>query len=283
MGSIEFDFADETVLVTGASSGIGRAIALEFAAAGAMVINADRREEPRDEDAVTPTHELIREDGGEAAFVETDVSEPAQLEAAIELTREYGGLNVMVNNAGVHVTESVLDITEEQYERLHDVNVKGCLFGCQAAAREMLEPEGAAGENDASDGDAGGSADSDATDEAGCIINMASISSTMAKPRQIGYESTKGAIRMITRSAALELAPDVRVNALAPGRTATEFGASSAAEKRQSVDGELLKPIPMGRAGVPDDLTGAALFLASDRADYVTGEVFYVDGGYQVL
>lgn len=261
MGTTDFDFEDETVLVTGASSGIGRAIALEFAAAGATVINADRRADPKDEQTQTPTHERITADGGDAAFVETDVSEPSQIETAVELARDHGGVDVMVNNAGVHLTESLLDISETQFDTLHDVNVKGCLFGCQAAARDMLE-----------------------RDEPGCILNMASISSTMAKPRQIGYESTKAAIRMLTRSAALELAPDVRVNALAPGRTTTEFGDSSAEQKRRSVDdGELLKPIPMGRAGTPDDVTGAALFLASDRAAYVTGETVTVDGGYQVL
>ncbi len=261
MGTTEFDFAGETALVTGGSSGIGRALALSFADAGATVVVADRREAPRGDDAAAPTHEAVERDGGRAAFVETDVSDPAQVRTAVEATREFGGVDVMVNNAGVHLTESVLDIDPEQFDRLHAVNVGGCLFGCRAAARDMRE-----------------------RGVDGCILNMSSISATMAKPEQIGYESTKGAIRMITRSAALELAPDIRVNAVAPGRTATAFGDSSAAEKRRSVEaGDLLKPIPMGRAGTVDDVTGAALFLASDAAGYVTGETVHVDGGYQVV
>ena len=261
MGTTDFDFDDETVLITGASSGIGRAIALRFAAAGATVINADVDEKPRDESESTPTHERIQEEGRRSAYVETDVSVPADLEAAVAVAGEHGGLDVLVNNAGIHITESVLELSEEQFDRIHEVNVKGCLFGCQAAARDMRD-----------------------RGVEGSIINMASISSTMAKPRQIAYESTKGAVLMITRSAALELAPEIRVNALAPGRTATEFGASSAIEKQRSVEeGDMLKPIPMGRSGVTEDLTGAALFLASEDASYVTGELFHVDGGYQVL
>ena len=257
MGTTDFDFAGETVLVTGGSSGIGRALARAFADAGAAVVVADRRERPRDDDATVPTREAIERDGGRAEFVETDVSDPAQVETAVGAARELGGVDVMVNNAGVHLTESVLSIDPERFERLHAVNVRGCLFGCQAAARDMRE-----------------------RGVEGTVLNVSSISATMAKPEQIGYESTKGAIRMITRSAALELAPDVRVNAVAPGRTATAFGDSSAADKRRSVAADdLLKPIPMERAGTVDDVTGAALFLASDAAGYVTGEVHVADGG----
>lgn len=262
MGTTTFDFSGETVIVTGASSGIGREVAFAFADAGATVLNASRRPESKDEGADLPTHERIREDGGRADFVETDVSHPDQIERAVEYAREYGGVDVFVNNAGIHITESVLDLTEEQFDRIHDVNVKGYFFGCQAAANDMID-RGVEGQ----------------------IVNMASISSTMAKPRQIAYESTKGAIQMITRSSALELAEHgIRVNALAPGRIATEFGEMSAEEKAASVkENDLIKPIPLGRAGVSEDVTGATLFLASEDAAYVTGEMFYVDGGFQVL
>ena len=261
MGSSTFQFAEETVVITGASSGIGRAIACRFGEAGATVINADIEEEPNDAKATRPTHERIQDDGGDAHFVETDVSDPDDLEFAIDAARAFGGVDIMVNNAGIHITESVLDLTEAQFDRIHEVNVKGCLFGCQAAARDMRD-----------------------RGVCGSILNMASISSTMAKPRQIAYESTKGAVKMITRSAAIELAPDIRVNALAPGRTATEFGASTAAEKAASVaDQSMLKPVPMNRVGQPGDLTGAALFLASEDASYITGEMVYVDGGYHTI
>lgn len=262
MREVSYDFSDETIVVTGGASGIGRALALAFGRAGATVVVADVRTAPKDDDADRPTHQRIEEAGGTAAFVETDVSDPAQVREAVGAAHEFGGVSVMVNNAGLHITESVRTLTEEQFDRIHGVNVKGTFFGTQAAVNDMLD-RGAPG----------------------CVVNLASISSTLAKPEQIAYESTKGAIRMITRSAALELAETgIRVNAVAPGRITTEFGASSAAEKAQSVrSGEMLKPIPMGRAGRPDDVTGAALFLASDDARYVTGELLHVDGGYRTL
>lgn len=262
MREVSYDFSDETVVVTGGSSGIGRELALSFAGSGASVLVADVREDPKDQDASTPTHHRITANGGEAVFVETDVSDPGQVRSAVEAARDLGGVSVMVNNAGLHITESVRTLTEEQFDRIHGVNVKGTFFGTQAAVNDML-----------------------AREAPGCVVNLASISSTQAKPEQIAYESTKGAIRMITRSAALELAETgIRVNAVAPGRVATEFGGSSAAEKARSVEtGEMLKPIPMGRAGRPADVTGAALFLASDDAAYVTGELLHVDGGYRTL
>ena len=262
MGSISYDFDGETVLITGASSGIGRELAFKFAEAEATVLNASRRPESKDEGAELPTHEQIVEDGGQADFLQTDASRPEQLEDAVEDAHAYGGVDIFVNNAGIHITESVLDVTEEQFDRIHETNVKGYFFGCQAAARDMIS-----------------------RGVEGTILNMASISSTMAKPEQIIYESTKGAIQMITRSSALELAEHgIRVNGLAPGRITTEFGEMSAEDKARSVqEGELLKPIPLNRAGTPDDVTGATLFLASDESEYITGEMFYVDGGYQVI
>jgi NAD(P)-dependent dehydrogenase (short-subunit alcohol dehydrogenase family) len=262
MGEASYDYGGETIVITGGSSGIGREIALRFAAAGAAVVNADVTAEPKDDGATRPTHEAIEDRGGRATYVETDVSDPAALRAAVDRAADYGGADVVVNNAGVHLSGSVRDVTEAEFDRIHEVNVKGTFFGTQAAANDMID-----------------------RGVEGSIVNMASISSTMAKPEQIAYESTKGAIRMITRSAALELAEEgIRVNAVAPGRTTTEFGGSTAAEKGESVRrGDLLKPIPLGRAGHPDDCAEAALFLASDNADYVTGELLFVDGGYQVI
>ena len=261
MGTTTYEYHGDTVLVTGASSGIGRDIALKFADSGATVINASRREESKDADGDVPTHELIEQRGGESAFIETDVSKVPEIERAVSACRDYGGLDIMVNNAGIHIGGSVLEITPEEFDKIHRINVRGYFFGCQAAASDMIE-----------------------RNATGSIINIASISSTMAKPGQIVYESTKGAIRMITRSASLDLADhDIRVNAIAPGRIATEFADGMSAEEmaRTAAEGDMLKSIPMRRAGFPEDVSYATLFIASDQAAYITGEMLYVDGGYQ--
>jgi NAD(P)-dependent dehydrogenase (short-subunit alcohol dehydrogenase family) len=258
MENLQFDFTDETVVVTGGSSGIGRAIALAFGDAGATVLNADIRPDPKDTGAELPTHERI--EAGTGVYVETDVSEPAALEAVIDEARSYGGVDVLVNNAGLFVRGDLASVSPADFERIHAVNTGGVFFGCQAAATEMREGSG------------------------GAIVNIASISSTHAQSEQIPYDSTKGAIRMITRGAALELADDgVRVNAVAPGHVATEFGAGAAKKEAAVEADELAKPIPLDRPGYPVDIAPAVLFLASDAAAYITGELLYVDGGWQVF
>jgi NAD(P)-dependent dehydrogenase (short-subunit alcohol dehydrogenase family) len=261
MGSVSYDFGGETVVVTGGSSGIGRAIALRFGEAGAAVVNADLRAEPKDEGADAPTHEKIRDEGGEAAFVECDVTDTDAVRAAVDRARDFGGVDVMVNNAGLFERAPLEEVTRESFDRIHDVNAGGVFFGCQAAAEDMRE-----------------------RGEGGVVVNTASISSTHAQEKQISYDATKGAIKMITRGAALELADDdVRVNAVAPGHIATEFGSGAEKKKEAVKAGDLTKPVPLGRAGVPEDIAGAVLFLASEDADYVTGELLYVDGGWQAF
>ncbi len=260
MGRLTYDFDGETVIVTGGSSGIGRAVATRFGEAGAVVLIADLREEPKDQDAVTPTHELIEERGGQADYLEVDVTDATEIEAAVEHAADYGGVDVMINNAGYVHSAPLLEYPVEELERIMAVNVRGVFLGTKIAANDMRD-----------------------RDVEGCILNTASISSTIAQHDQVAYDASKGAVRMITRGAALELAPEIRVNAVAPGQIATEFasGWTDAAERGAAND-ELLKPVPMRRAGHPGDLAGAYCFLASEDADYVTGEVFHVDGGWQI-
>jgi NAD(P)-dependent dehydrogenase (short-subunit alcohol dehydrogenase family) len=261
MGDVHYDFDGETAIVTGGSSGIGRAIALGFGRSDATVVVADRREEPKDPDSEVPTHEAIEESGGDAAFVETDVSEPGQVESAVEAAREYGGVDVMVNNAGVFIGGSFTDYDSEDLDTGYEINVRGMFVGTQAAANDMLE-----------------------RGVEGSIVNTASISSNLAQHGQVAYDTTKGALRMLTRGAALELASEgIRVNATAPGQIATEFtedGTERTVER--AGDEGFLKPIPMERAGFPEDVADATLFLASDAAGYVTGELLAVDGGWQI-
>jgi NAD(P)-dependent dehydrogenase (short-subunit alcohol dehydrogenase family) len=261
MGRISFDFSDETVIVTGGSSGIGRAIALAFGEAGATVLNADIRADPKDTDADVPTQDRVDDLGGTGVFVETDVSDCEAIESVVAKAREFGGVDVMVNNAGWFTRGSVESVTPAIFERILGINAGGVFFGCQAAATDM---------RDRGDG--------------GVIVNTASISSTLAQADQIPYDATKGAIKMITRGAALEMAgDDIRVNAVAPGHIATEFGAGAEQKEQSVADGDLAKPIPLNRPGYPDDIAPAVLYLASDAADYVTGELLYVDGGWQTF
>ncbi|ERG89283.1 MAG: short-chain dehydrogenase [Halorubrum sp. J07HR59] len=139
MAEITYDYGDETVVITGASSGIGRATAMRFGAAGATVVNADLREEPKDDNAETPTHVAIEDAGGTARFVRTDVTDPAEVQAVIEAAHEFGGVDIMVNNAATHYTGSFLDVDPDELDRLLSVNVRGVLVGSQAAARDMIE------------------------------------------------------------------------------------------------------------------------------------------------
>ena len=262
MGSITGDFEDETVIVTGGSSGIGRAVALAFGEAGATVFNADVRSDPKDLDSEAPTHEAIEERGGEAEYVETDVSEPDQLEAVVTAAHEFGGVDVMVNNAGVHVNREFREVSREDFETVQQVNSRGVFFGTQIAAEDMIE-----------------------RNEPGVILNTASTTAVDPEWEHSHYAATKGAIRMITRSAALELAQHgIRVNSVAPGPIATEITEGWSERAAESVGSEEDEgpTTPPTRAGQPEDLTGAYLYLASEQADYVTGEQLQVDGGSQI-
>ena len=262
MNNLSFDFSGQTVIVTGGSSGIGRGIALKFGEAGANTIIADIREEPKDVDAVIPTHECILNRGGKSVFVKTDVSDPDQVISVVEAAHQFGGVDIMVNNAGIFLERPFLECEAAEFDRLHAINARGVFLGCQAAAQDMKE-----------------------RNRAGSIVNTASISANLAQHDLSMYQSTKGAVRMITRGAALELAEhDIRVNAVAPGAIATEFteGLTEDTEVGAKAD-EFIKPIPSARAGYPEDVAYAVLFLASEQADYVVGELLHVDGGWQII
>lgn len=262
MGTASYDYSDETVVITGGASGIGRAAAIRFGEAGANVIVADIQREPRDVDTHVPTDEAIVDVGGSAAFIDTDVSDPAAISAVVEAAREFGGVDVMINNAGRYIGKPFLEVDPEDLEALLRVNVYGVFLGCQIAAQDMIE-----------------------RGVTGSIINTASISSELAQLEQVQYDATKGAVKMITRGAALSLAAhEIRVNAIAPGQIATEFIPGLTTKQQELADAAgHYKPIPLGRAGHPTDLAGAYLFLASDDAEYITGEMLFVDGGWQIV
>lgn len=261
MASIEYDFEGETVIVTGGSSGIGRAIAMAFGRTGAAVIVADVREDPKEPDAA-PTHEAIIQQGGTAEYVETDVSDATDIESVIEAARQFGGIDIMVNNAAILGPRDILEVTTETLDRLHGVNVHGVLLGCKLAAKDMIERK-----------------------KPGVILNTSSVSSELSSPNHIEYDATKGAVRMITRTAAYQLADHgIRVNAIAPGLIPTYLSKGGPeAAKAALEDDHLPKEIAMDRPGTPTEVGNGALFLCSDAASYVTGEQLHIDGGYQIV
>lgn len=239
----------KAALITGAASGIGRAIAIRFAEAGADVVVADVQREPRE--GGKPTDELL----ADAVFVETDVSEVADLRAAVETAVEsFGGLDVMVNNAGIFPgSQPIETVTEEDYDRLIDINLKGVYFGSKIAAEAMRE-----------------------RGEGGSIINLSSIAGLIGYDEAAAYCASKGGVTNLTRELAVELGDDgIRVNAINPGVIETAMTTDDA-----PIVGTMDEQIPLHRDGQPEDVAGAALFLASDDSAYVTGHNLVVDGGY---
>jgi NAD(P)-dependent dehydrogenase (short-subunit alcohol dehydrogenase family) len=247
----------QTAVVTGASSGNGRAIAKRFAENGADVVVADIIREPRE--GGDPTDDLIEaETDATATFVECDVSNVDDIAAAVDAAEAFGGVDIMVNNAGIMGQESLFDTTEEDYQRLMNVNVKGVFFGSQIAAERMVE-----------------------SGTEGSIINLSSVGGLRGSSRVFLYSTTKGAVMLMTYSLAGILGQDgIRVNALHPGviKTAMTIEFEGGAVGTEDED-EIAETIPLRRIGTPKDVADAALFLASDLAGYVTAESLVVDGG----
>ncbi|NIC00742.1 SDR family oxidoreductase [Halobacterium sp. R2-5] len=245
----------KTAVITGASSGIGRTTAERFAEEGANVVVADIQEGPRE--GGSPTHEVVADQYGVGAtYVDCDVSDLDDLEAAVDAADEFGGVDVMVNNAGIFRQQAFTEVGEDEFDRMLDINVKGVYFGSQYAARKMVDSDG------------------------GNIINMSSVAGLEGSAGFVTYCTTKGAIRLMTYALAAELGPeDVRVNAIHPGLIETRM----TTEDVPIVGGEsgesFRQLIPSGRFGRPEEIADAALYLASDRSSYVNGESLVVDGG----
>jgi NAD(P)-dependent dehydrogenase (short-subunit alcohol dehydrogenase family) len=254
------DLTDSVALVTGGASGIGRETAITLAEHGADIVVADVREDPRlpeEEGNSThdsrPTHEFVREETDrEAHFVDCDVTDLDDLRVAVEAADELGGLDVMVNNAGLFRTVPFTDITEAEYDRLMAVNTKGVFFGSQIAAEAMDD---------------------------GAIINLSSIAARHGTGNHPVYSASKAAVRNLTASMADALGPDIRVNAVLPGVIDTAM----TREDVPTVGGERAERytdrIPLDHFGEPSDVAEAVAFLASDAAAYVSGEGLVVDGG----
>jgi NAD(P)-dependent dehydrogenase (short-subunit alcohol dehydrogenase family) len=245
----------KTAVVTGAMSGNGREISRLYAEHGANVVVADIREEPRQ--GGVPTHELINEQtDSDARFVSCDVTSKDDLKEAVETAKDLGGIDIMVNNAGVFRAEDFTSVTEDEFDLLMDINVKGVFFGTQVAAERMIETGG------------------------GSIINLSSVAGLNGTGDYVTYCTSKGAVRLMTYSTADALGPEgIRVNAIHPGVIETSMTTDDVPIVG-SEDGEaFLETIPSRRFGQPEDVADTALYLASDLSSYVNGESLTLDGG----
>ena len=247
--SVSFDLSGKRALVTGANTGIGQAIAVAIAEAGADVALAGRTEPAE-------TLRLIREAGRTAVNVSADLSSIQPIERVlVETVSGLGGIDILVNNAGIIRRNNLEDFTEEDWDAVIDTNLKSLFFLSQSAARHMM------------------------TQGAGKIINIASLLSFQGGIRVPSYAAAKSGVAGVTKAMANELAPHgVQVNAIAPGYIATNNTAALQADETRNR--QILERIPAGRWGRPADIAGAAVFLASTSSDYVTGQVLAVDGGW---
>jgi NAD(P)-dependent dehydrogenase (short-subunit alcohol dehydrogenase family) len=245
---------DKVAIVTGGANGIGEAYSKGIASEGASVVIADL-DEKRGKKLV----DEIEKFGGKALFVNTDVSKNRDAQKMVKTAvDQFGSVDVLVNNAGILYTAPFEETTEEMWDKLFAVNVKGVFFCAQAAAIEMRKRK------------------------RGKIINISSIAAIGGQASLSAYSSTKGAVLTMTRVFALELAGDnVQVNAILPGTTNT--GMAKAAMVDPEWTRQITEGIPMKRLGDTKDLLGAVLYFASSDSDYCTGQTLIVDGGYSMI
>lgn len=256
-GNSAMRLENKVAIVTGGAVGIGRAICERYAREGAKVVVADIRADLAKEVAAAI--------GTSAAGIGVDVTKQDSIDALMDETvRTFGQVDILVNNAGIFTAAPLEEITHEQYQRVFAVNVEGVLFTAQAAAKHMM-----------------------ARKQGGRIINLASQAGRRGEPLVAVYCASKAAVISLTQSMALYLAPHgINVNAIAPGVVDTpqwdevdahfaKFEGRQIGEKKALVG----KSVPLGRMGVPDDMTGMAVFLASADAGYVTAQTYNVDGG----
>ena len=249
---------DRIAIVTGASSGIGRAIAAEFAAEGAVVCVADITQEPLE--GGVPTTELIAAAGGRAFFRATDVSRWSDVDAVVEDTvARHGRLDIMVNNAATFSGTALLDTTEQQWAHVMGINMTGLYHGCKRAIAQMItqDPSG---------------------ETRGRVINLGSQQGIVTSPRDCAYGVSKAGAIYITRQIAVDYAKDLIVcNSISPGKIVT-------GKPGLPMDPALLdnarRRTPWPRLGRPQDIANAAVFLASDKASFITGSNLVVDGGW---
>jgi len=236
---------NKVAIVTGASSGLGEAIAKMFLSEGAKVVFSDINPQ---ENAELPEN---------AAFFKTDVSKSEEVKGLIDFAvKKFGRLDIMVNNAGIGLTAEIADMSDELWSKVLSVNLNGVFFGTREAAKYMKSEK-----------------------IEGSIINMASILGAVGFPTAGAYCAAKGGVNQLTKTAALELAKNqIRVNAIAPAFIKTKM--TQGMQDDEKTNALLVGATPLGRLGEPEDIAYAAVYLASDESKFATGSTLYVDGGW---
>jgi NAD(P)-dependent dehydrogenase (short-subunit alcohol dehydrogenase family) len=242
----------KTAVITGGAKGIGLACARRFAQEGGDLVLADI-----DADAGKAAAEKLAAAGCRVEFVVADVGEKNDVVRVFDVAeRTFGGADILVANAGIHVTGEFLEVAEEDFDRVLRTNLKSVFLCGQAAARSMVKQG-----------------------RGGSIVNLSSINALMPNPDAIAYATSKGGINALTKAMAVALSQyGIRVNALGPGTIVTDLARGAVLKNDQAL-GRVLGRTPLGRLGMPDEVAGAAAFLASDDASYITGQTLYVDGG----
>ena len=243
---------NKIAIVTGAGSGIGRAIARRFAKEGACVVIAEIRPETGKK-----VEKEIRKSGRKALFVETDVSKSKSVEHMVDKTiQEFGTVDILVNNAGILIKKPILEMTEQDWDLVLDTNLKGPFLCIKHSVRYMIGQK------------------------KGKIINISSMGAKIGLHNDCGYCASKGGVMSLTTSLGIDLAPlGINVNAIGPGIIDTPMINDTATQGKDfKKDG--IKKTPRGVIGKPDDIASAALYLASDESDFVVGQTFVVDGGF---
>ena len=245
----------KVAIITGAGAGIGRATALLFAKEGAKVVVADY-----DSEAGAETVNIIRKEGGEAKFVQVDVSKATDAERMARTTVEtYGKLDILVNNAGIYMQADAVETTEEDWDRILDVNLKGAFLCSKYCVPEMIKGGG------------------------GSIVNIGSEAGLVGIKNQVAYNVSKSGIIALTRSMAVDFAAHhIRVNCVCPGTTETPLvkAALERAPDPAAARRALEEVRPANRLGRPEEIAAGILYLASDESLYATGSILSIDGGY---
>lgn len=248
------DFEGRVVMVTGASRGIGRGIALGFGAAGATVVVTSR-----DPERLVGVCEEIKAVGGNALPVRFDAEDLRTVPLMVdEVMGRYGRIDVLVGNAGTSRRQSAVDVTEPVWDRILDTNLKGLFFCVQAVGRVMVPRR------------------------AGAVVTIGSVAQAFARREMAAYASSKSGVAQLSRVLALEWAPfNVRVNCVAPGYVRTPLVEPLFAGRPGFLD-KVLARTPLGRVAEPHEIAGPVMFLASDLASFVTGQTLFVDGGWTI-